>query len=118
MSNFGDHPAFEVIATRTLDVNGEPAFHLRIGRPVLEADGETWRCDYSVEGPSTNHRSSFCGVDAVQALLNVIYVMSVEAEMSEENLSGRLTWGGQRGHFGLPAPEADPERKQSAHDRT
>jgi hypothetical protein len=117
MSDAADQIPFEVIATRTLDVNGKPAFHLRIGRPVLEADGETWRCDYAVEGPNTNHRSSFCGVDAVQALLNVIYVLSVEAEMSEENLSERLSWGGQRKHFGLPSPEADPERTQSALDR-
>ena len=115
MPNPANQLPFEVIATRTLDVNGEPAFYLHIGRPVLEADGVTWRCDYAVEGPSTNHQSSFFGVDAVQALLNVIYIMSVEAEMSEENLSGRLTWGGQREHFGLPAPEADPERKKFSH---
>lgn len=54
--------------------------------------------------------NSFGGVDAVQALLNALYALSVEAEMSEENQTGELSWGGQRGPFGFPAPEADPER--------
>lgn len=68
-------------------------------------------CDYEINGPATKHKGSFGGVDAVQALLNVVYALSVEAEMSEENQTGKLSWGGQKTHFGFPAPEADPERR-------
>lgn len=99
-----------IIASRLLDVDGKPAFAMRIAQPYLEADGVTWRCEYDVSGPMTRHSNSFGGVDAVQALLNALYALSVEAEMSEENQTGRLTWGGQKAHFGLPTPEADPER--------
>jgi hypothetical protein len=99
------------IATRTLDVDGRPAFRLRVFRPVPEDDGRTWRCAYEVDGPLTRHAGSQCGVDAMQALLNVLYILSVETEMAEENLAKRLTWDGQSAHFGFPPPEADPERQ-------
>lgn len=104
-------PPRAVLASRTLDVDGRPAFHLRVASPAVEPDGETWRCEYEVDGPLTRHRGSMAGVDAMQALLNALYILSVEAETSEENRTGRLTWGGQSAHFGLPAPEADPERR-------
>ncbi len=101
-----------IIASRTLDVDGKPAFTMNIAQPYLEPDGVTWRCEYEVSGPMTKHSTSFGGVDAVQALLNALYALSVEAEMSEENQLGRLSWGGQKAHFGLPSPEADPERSE------
>jgi hypothetical protein len=97
------------IAMRTLDVDGQPRFHLTVFRPVPEDEGRTWRCDYLVDGPKTRHCGSQCGVDGMQALLNTLYVLSVEAKMSQENLEGRLAWDGQSLHFGLPSPEADPE---------
>jgi hypothetical protein len=97
------------IARRTLEVDGRPRFHLNVFRPVPEDGGSTWRCDYLVDGPQTRHLGSQYGVDAMQALLNAIYVLSVEAKMSQENQEGRLTWDGQSVHFGLPSPEADPE---------
>lgn len=100
-----------IIAFRVLEVDGKPDFHIQIAQPYLEADGVTWRCEYEISGPMTKHRNSFGGVDAIQALLNVLYALSVEAEMSEENQTGKLSWGGQKAHFGFPAPEADPERK-------
>lgn len=105
-----DQPKHPIMASRTLDVDGEPAFRIHIAQPYLEADGLTWRCEYTLDGPKTKHSSSFGGVDAVQALLNVLYVLSVEVDMSEENQTGSLSWGGQKAHFGFPAPEADPER--------
>jgi len=98
------------IAIRTLDVDRKPLFHLRVFRPLPEDGGRTWRCCYEVDGPETRHVSSQCGVDSMQALLNVLYILSVETEMAEENLAKRLTWDGQAKHFGFPPPEADPER--------
>jgi hypothetical protein len=100
----------DVIASRLLDVDGRAVFHVRIGRPTPDIDGQSWRCHYEIDGPVTKHAGSFAGVDSVQALLNVLYICSVEAERSEEHLSGHLSWGGQNHHFGFPPPEADPER--------
>jgi hypothetical protein len=99
---------FAIVATRTLDVDGEPTFIIDIGLPYEEPDG-TWFCPYRLCGPKTRHQGRFPGVDGVQALLNVLYVLSAEAEASLENLEGRLTWGGQRKHFGFPNHSADPQ---------
>ncbi|QYU67185.1 hypothetical protein J4558_19855 [Leptolyngbya sp. 15MV] len=100
--------------SRTLDVDGNPAFHLRVFRPEPQDGGRTWRCLYEVEGPATRHVGSQCGVDGMQALLNSLYILSVEVEMSEEHPAKRLSWDGQSSHFGLPPPEADPERRGSS----
>lgn len=100
------------IATRTLHVNGKPRFHLRVFRPTPEDGGRIWRCCYEVDGPLTRHVGSQCGVDAMQALLNTIYVLSAEAVASQENLEKRLTWDGQSEHFGLPSHDADPELRR------
>lgn len=105
-----EQPTRAIIASRILDVDGEPSFTVQIAQPFLEPDGVKWCCEYTLTGPITQRSSSFCGVDAVQALLNVLYVLSVDIEASAENQTGRLSWGGQRAHFGFPAPEADPER--------
>lgn len=106
-----EHPKRPIIASRILEVDGRPDFRIDIAQPYLEPDGVNWRCDYEINGPATKHKGSFGGVDAVQALLNVVYALSVEAEMSEEHQTGKLSWGGQQAHFGFPAPEADPERR-------
>lgn len=100
----------EVFIQRTLDVDSKSVFNIIIRKPTLEADSSTWRCEYEIDGPLTQHKGSLAGMDAVQALLNVLYVLSVETSMAEENLLGRLSWGGQSRHFGFPSPEADPER--------
>lgn len=106
-----EQPKRQIIASRILEVDGRPDFRIDIAQPYQEPDGVNWRCDYEINGPATKYKGSFGGVDAVQALLNVVYALSVEAEMSEENQTGKLSWGGQKAHFGFPAPEADPERR-------
>lgn len=99
-----------MMATRILDVDGQPGYRICIAQPFLEADGITWRCEYAIAGPLTQCSGGFSGVDAMQALLNVLYALSVEVETSEENRAGRLGWHGQKAHFGFPAPEANPDR--------
>lgn len=101
-------PADDVIATRTLDVDGKPRFHLSIYRPVPEDNGAYWRCRYMIDGPMTRHVGSACALDAMQALLYVIYALGTEAEVSQENLAGLLTFRGQSAHFGFPPLSADP----------
>jgi hypothetical protein len=98
----------DIIATRTLDVDGKPRFHMRIYRPQPEDGGNYWRCRYVVDGPLTRHASSQCGIDAMQALLLTIYILATEADVSEENVMKRLSWGGQSQHFGIPSGAADP----------
>ena len=97
------------IVSRTLDVDGKPCFHLRIFQPYLEDGGNYWRCRYEVDGPLTRHVGSFCGIDGMQALLLVIYILGTEADVSEENLTKRLSWNGQSEHFGFPTHTADPD---------
>lgn len=103
---------FEVMVTRQLDVDGEPIFLIEIGKPYAEADG-TWFCPYRIQGPTTSFVNRDAGVDGMQALLNVLYVLSAKAETSVENQEGRLTWGGQSEHFGFPSHEADPELREA-----
>jgi len=107
-----DERADDVFATRTLEVDGVPCFHLRVFKPMPEDDGAYWRCRYVIEGPLTRHSGSQCGIDGMQALLHAIYILGVEAELSEENLTGRLSWDGQSKHFGFPPGDADPGRAE------
>lgn len=100
-------PFSDAIAVRSYPVDGGGSVVVRIGRPFEESDG-TWFCPYEVRGPLTDRRSRAGGVDAVQCLLGAVYMLSAEVEMCQEAQSGRLSWDGQRAHFGLPGPEADP----------
>lgn len=102
----------EVIVSRSLDFEGKPRFHLRIYKPLPEDGGQYWRCRYVVDGPLTRHSGSQCGIDGMQALLHVIYILGVEAELSEENFTKRLSWDGQSKHFGFPPGDADPGRAE------
>ncbi|NGM20549.1 hypothetical protein G3576_11025 [Roseomonas stagni] len=60
-----DEQPDDVIATRTLDVDGKPRFHLSIYRPVPEDNGAYWRCRYMIDGPMTRHVGSACALDAM-----------------------------------------------------
>lgn len=100
--------SFKPVAVRHLEVDGKPSFLIEIGLPYQEK-GDVWFCPYQISGPETQHQGRFGGIDAVQAMLNVFYTLSAEAEGCVENLEGRLTWGGQREHFGFPNHSADPE---------
>lgn len=100
--------AFKAIASRTLDVEGEPIYILRVGEPVPEGDGSIWVCPYEIDRPSGLMRSEIRGADAIQALLHALALLGVYAMNSDENLAGKLTWFDQSAHFGFPAPEAIP----------
>ena len=102
-------PEFTPIATRVLEVDGTPGFHIRFGQPYFDADHNAWACVFEIEGPLTRQRRAMVGNDAVQALLIAIQTASVWVEISPENKAGRLSWNGEGAHFGLPGPEAGPE---------
>jgi hypothetical protein len=97
-----DEP-MDVIASRILEVDGEPKFHVRIGRPKPAPEGDCWFCPYEIAGPLTNRKGRFGGEDGMQALVLTLNILSVEIEISEENAQGRLSWLGSK-EFGLPSP--------------
>ncbi len=97
-------PAIDVFASRTFEVDGEGSLVVRIGRPWLESDGETWRCDVAVDASNGGFQASICGADSLQALILAMQWISVQVECSEENQAGRLSWFGQHEDFGLPPP--------------
>lgn len=94
--------SLEVFASRTFEVDGEGTFFVRIGRPWLEADGETWHCDVAVDAPTGGFQASICGADSLQALILAMQWIAAHVECSAENQAGRLTWFGQREDLGLP----------------
>lgn len=93
----------DVIASRILEVDGVPDFHIRIGRPKPALEGDCWFCPYEIAGPLTNRKGRFGGEDALQALVLALNVLAVELEVSEENVQGKLSWLGSQ-DFGLPSP--------------
>jgi len=40
----------------------------------------------------------------MQALVNALYCLAVDVEVSAENAEGKLSWLGERNDFGLPLP--------------
>ena len=94
---------FDAIASRTLEVDGKPALHIRLGRPQLAPDGTCWFCPYEAQGLSIRRRSYGCGADAMQALVLTLYKISVEIETCEYNQQGRLSWSGDFQDFGFPS---------------
>jgi len=98
----------DAIALRTLEVDGTPQFHIRIGRPVLAPEGDCWFCAYEIVGPHTTRRGQFGGEDSMQALVNALYGASIDVKVSAENASGRLSWLGDAQDFGLPSPPTRP----------
>lgn len=102
MPGMPHEPPMDVIATRTLELDGEPVIEVRIGRPAPSAEGDCWFCPYEIIGPGMHRRSRFGGEDSMQALVHALYALSVDLETSDENRAGRLSWFGDR-NLGLPS---------------
>ncbi|MBX6322975.1 MAG: DUF2379 family protein [Rhodospirillaceae bacterium] len=100
--------ASEVIAERTLMLDGRPRVTIRIYRPVSEG-GKAW-CAYEIAGiagPRGSGRAP--GVDTCEALLTALQLCAVLVELSEEARWGRLSWLGLNDEFGLRYSD-DPAR--------
>lgn len=94
----------DIIASRVLEVDGKPEFHIRLGRPKEAPEGDCWFCAYDISGPLTKRKGRFGGEDAMQALILAIYCISVEVEICAENAQGKLSWAGDMKDFGFPSP--------------
>lgn len=101
----------EVIAERRYQVRGMDDLVLRIGKPEPFPDGRNFLCPYEIDGPLTQRRSHFGGVDAVQALLNAVGAATIDLELCEEVVQGLLSLHGESGELGLPDPLALTRRR-------
>lgn len=81
----------DIIASRVLDVDGKPQFHIRIGRPKLSREGGSWFCAYDITGPLTKRKGRFGGADSMQALVLALSCIAVDLELCAEHLEGRLS---------------------------
>jgi len=98
--------AMEVIAERRYQVRGMADLVLRIGKPEPFPDGQDFLCPYEIDGPLTQRRFRFGGVDAVQALLLAVAGATVDLELCEEAVRGLLSLDGAVGDLGLPDQQA------------
>ena len=96
----------EVIAERRCQVRGMVDLVLCIGKPEPFPDGQDFLCPYEIDGPLTQRRFRFGGVDTVQALLLAVAGAASDLEGCEEVRQGLLSLDGLVGHLGLPDPAA------------
>jgi hypothetical protein len=96
-----------IIASRIYHVDGEPSLRVSINKPYLDEYG-SYFCEYEIDGPKTQIKSSFGGADEMQALLHAIYMIRLLLETCDEYLEGRLSLDGVKDYFGLPDPALDP----------
>lgn len=100
-------PAFDIIATRTLDLvdeSGRPVrqIHVHIGRPCQEPTGE-WGLPYQIEGLGSEQVFRVFGFDAIQAIQGVQAVIGGLLASFEEAEQGCLRWEGET-DLGFPVP--------------
>ncbi len=96
----------QVIATRTLTLDGKDAITVRIGMPYSPPEYEhgNYVCPYQIEGLGSEIiRFYQWGVDAIQALELAQQIIGVHLYASEEGAAGRIEWLGMR-KLGFPVP--------------
>ena len=94
------HRIANVIASRRLDVVGEPAREviIKLGKPRPEADPSVWRCSYLVGGIPDERRRMARGADSLQALQCAL--QGAKATIAESGVV--CTWNTEPGDIGIP----------------
>ncbi|MEQ1718571.1 MAG: hypothetical protein ABL907_21735 [Hyphomicrobium sp.] len=84
--------AAQVIARRILNIKDEPekCVSILLERPV--AEGDDFRCNYSIDWSGTVSLGYAVGVDELQALLLAISHLSADIRTSTFAKEGRLFW--------------------------
>ncbi len=97
----------EVIATRTLTLDGTKQAKILIGKPQRFPNGESWYCPYQTLNVGLDRVLYAGGVDEVQALILALSMIGAKLYTSDEYREGRLTWdcGAVKGDLGFPVPE-------------
>jgi hypothetical protein len=96
----------ELIATRTLTLDGITPAKVLIGKPQPMPDGPDWYCPYPTQGIGSGRVFYGAGVDEVQALIHALSMVGAELYCSDEYRDGRLIWdAGHDSDLGFPVPE-------------
>jgi len=93
----------EVIATRQLNLVGEPDREIlvKIGRPELSE--HDYCCRVQVSGIGSERVHGIFGIDSVQALELAMRFLGSELQRLNTQHEGRVRWGDARkGWFGFP----------------
>ena len=93
----------EAFVERRFELGEGAEILVRFGRPV--AEGEDYRCDYTIAWPSRTLASAALGVDEVQALILSMEKAHLELLASDEARSGQLRWLDSE-ELGLPLPSS------------
>jgi len=99
----------EVLATRTLELDGGAPVQVTMGVPQRFPDGnDDWYCPYRITGLGDAHVRYAAGVDGFQALLLTMQIIGTYLSTSEEAKDGGLKWLGEL-DLGFPVvPSAKP----------
>jgi len=99
----------EVIAERTLFLDGADTVRVQIGEPVLaDAPHGDSACPWLIEGMGSSRLRYAVGIDRVQALWLALQMIGVTLYLSKEYKSGRLKAFADcddRGDLGFPVTE-------------
>jgi hypothetical protein len=112
----------EVIGERELDLElsgemGTRKILVRVGKPVEEADGESWTAPYEIHGPDPGEviRHVAHGIDALQALGCALFI--IPAELSSFLPRGRLTHNGREDlRIGFPTEPGSWDERSEPDD--
>jgi hypothetical protein len=98
----------EIIAMRILELvqtEGPPSVvTVLLGKPQRLPNFPDYYCPYQIKGAGSEKIGYTCGIDAFQALQLVLSRLSMEVEVLNKELDGRLRWDADdRGDLGFPA---------------
>ncbi len=93
------------IAKRIYRIKGEPSTDVvvRIEMPV--ANGQDYKCSYSIEWPDEHVEGYAMGVDALQSLLLSAQQIGVQIYCLSYHSNRQLIWLEEGEGFGLPLPK-------------
>jgi hypothetical protein len=104
----------ETIATRKLLLlrernSTEEEVFVLLGKPQPLPDHKDFFCPYQVKGAGDEKVRVAYGIDGFQALQLALSILSVELEILNKELGGKLRWEcDEKGWLGFPAFEAFP----------
>jgi hypothetical protein len=95
----------DLVVERTFRLKSNVAVEVtaRIFRPV--AEGNDFRCSYTIDWPDKQENGRAYGVDSLQALLLAVQRLGVDVYCSGYKKRGDLVWLQEGGGFGLPLPK-------------
>jgi hypothetical protein len=97
----------EVIAMRSLVLlrndGAESDVVVLLGKPQQLPDHPDYYCSYQIKGAGDEKARYACGVDSFQALHLALSTLSVELEVLDKDLGGKLRWDcDDKGGLGFP----------------